>query len=190
MDISVKVSTPTIDRLAKQLSPAGRRVLSEAAVKGLFVHIREWLRRYASTHHASAGRLNATPTRILEQAASTMKWRADENGGAVSVAAPGIRRALRSTTIRPTAGKEFLTIPMVAFAYGRRVYEVRRDGHELFRPRGRDYLAEKVDGKLQVVYLLRREVPQRQDRTILPPDDDMNQAATDGVNMLLRRLAK
>lgn len=61
-------------------------------------------------------------------------------------------------TIRPKAAAA-LTVPMIPQAHGLRAAEFARRFHKrLFRPKGKNYLADNTFGKLRVVYLLCRSV--------------------------------
>lgn len=69
-----------------------------------------------------------------------------------------------------TARKRYLTIPMTGEAHGRSVAQYERRYGRLFRPRGRDFLARTVNGRLEVVYLLRKSVVQKPWKNALPPE--------------------
>lgn len=64
----------------------------------------------------------------------------------------------RGATITPKAAAA-LTIPMIPQAHGLRAAEFARRFHKrLFRPKGKNYLADNTFGRVRVVYLLRRSV--------------------------------
>ena len=117
------------------------------------------------------------------------------NGDYVSVpiTTKGITRALHDIVIAPKEAKA-LAIPLHADAYGIQPREYNNQHPKgtpeaLFRPKGKDYLAKNDNGSLVVMYLLRNSVNQKQDRTLLPPADDMvntvMEAISDAVGELL-----
>ncbi|RYD38766.1 MAG: hypothetical protein EOP87_00940 [Verrucomicrobiaceae bacterium] len=91
----------------------------------------------------------------------------------------GLGRAFRDVTIRPGAGKKFLTIPACAETYGRRVGEFPPDEFKfaiLYAHRPFPVLLWRFSGgkhkRGDLAYWLRRSVVQKQDRTLLPSDED------------------
>ena len=111
----------------------------------------------------------------------------------VPVTIKGISRALHDVVIKPNEAQS-LAIPLHASAYGiqpREYSNIHPKGtpEALFRPKGKDYLAKNENGSLVVMYLLRKEVHQKQDRTLLPPADDMVntflEAISDAVGAIL-----
>ncbi len=160
--------------------------------------VREHLERESVTRHDTADRLGARRTGHLEDAAQSVAHTVDDDGASVSISSPGIRRAAGSYEIRPRQARA-LTIPVHRLAYGHRVAELRARGIEIFRPvapggrRGsgphRDYLATVgSDGRLEVLYLLRQSVTIPQDRTLLPSDDALSDAATRGARAVMQAL--
>lgn len=128
--------------------------------------------------HATAQRLGAQPTGFRERSAKRIE--ADSDVDAAIVRMPrstGLGRAFHDVTILPGSGRTYLTLPAGAETYG----EVVRDfpegtfhfailhAHRLF-----PVLLWSEDGgshrKGDVAWWLRREVKQKQDRTLLPSD--------------------
>lgn len=110
----------------------------------------------------------------------------------IPITIPGITRALHDIVIRPVEAKA-LAIPVHASAYGLspREYSNYNSGEKLFIPKGKDYLA-KVDenGELVVMYVLKKQVHQYQDKSLLPEpkaiSDTFKDAAQEIINMILK----
>lgn len=167
--------------LFRSLGGAGRKTVNEGAAAEMFALVRGHLRTEAAKRHRAATALGATPTGHLEKAAQSVSPEAAENEASVTVNSPGITRAFHALDIRPRAARS-LTIPVHAFAYGRRAAEAAR-GLEggLFRPKGKSYLMGRVEGTPTVLYLLRSHVRQAQDRSLLPSDGEIAAAAARGA---------
>ena len=104
----------------------------------------------------------------------------------VPITTLGISRALHDIIIRPVEAKS-LAIPLHASAYGISPREYSNQHPKgtpeaLFRPKGKDYLAKNDNGSLVVMYLLRKQVHQKQDRSLLPPAEDMSNAVMDAIS--------
>ena len=138
----------------------------------------------ALNSHATANRLGAQPSGHWAQAAEKTTFEADATSATVTIAHPGIGRAMHDVTITPGAGKKFLTIPLIAYAYNLRAASV--DG--LFVAKGKQgglFLAKKEspekDAPVRAWYLLVPSVHQAQDRSLLPSDTEYERAAVDGA---------
>jgi hypothetical protein len=61
----------------------------------------------------------------------------------------------------------------------------------VFRPKGKDYLAttegEGRSARLVVLYLLRGEVRQPQDRSLMPSDQDLEAASRKGIRDVVQQ---
>ena len=123
---------------------------------------------------------------IQKGAARIAVWDQDDLHASVIVPISGIQRAFGDLTI--TAKKATaLTIPVSGAAYGHRVRELRRMGWSVFRPKGHDYLMGSHDGEAaQLLYVLRKKVIVRRDRTLLPSDDEI----ADSINRPTVRAVK
>lgn len=142
----------------------------------------------AQSRHATAERLGAAPSGHWAQAAEKTTFTANAQSATVSIRQPGIGRVAHDVTIAPGAGKTYLTIPAIAAAYNRRAPTVPdltmmirwKDG------RRRAVALAKVEGKGKartetVWYWLVKSVRQKQDRTLLPSDDEYLLSALAGV---------
>lgn len=172
-DISVKISTPQLDGVIERLEPGARAELHREIAAEISETVRDHLRAYALSHHATANRLGATRTGNLEDA--KVEATSDADGATVTVAALGIRRALGPVEIRPK-GKQALTIPVAAIAYGRSVAYLKAHGVDVFRPKGKNYLAYKENPKSQfstVIYILAKRATLKHEPDLLPRKEEL-----------------
>ena len=172
-DITVDISTPQLDGIVERLGQASRAELHAEIAGRLQTIVDNHLASYALSHHATAGRLGARPTGNLEKAKVTATSGAD--GATVTVAAPGIRRALGPITIKPKY-KQALTIPVAALAYGRTVAYLKAQGVNVFRPKGKNYLAYKENPKSKfstVLYILAKRATLKHEPDLLPSQDTL-----------------
>jgi hypothetical protein len=149
---------------------------------------RQHLTVLAGTRHDTARRLGASPTGHLARAAETVTSRGTQDAAIVTVVSPGISRAFGDLTITPRSSK-YLTIPAAAESYGRRA-RTFGDLRVAFFGRGRMALVQPdPDGSRdRVLYWLKKQVKQRQDRSLLPPDQDFADAAAQGIKAYIRML--
>jgi len=172
-NISVNISTPLLDGIIERVSPGARAGLHREIAAELSETVRDHLRAYALSHHKTATGLGARPTGNLEDA--KVEATSDSNGATVTVAALGIRRALGPLEIRPK-GKQALTIPVAAIAYGRSVAYLKAHGIKAFRPKGKNYLAYKENPKSQfstVIYILAKRATLKHEPGLLPNRDTL-----------------
>lgn len=112
-----------------------RRRLHRAIGRGALELTRDYLTALGETRHRTAEALGAEPTNYFDKAAKNTSMTSDAESATVSVRAPGITRSARAITIRPTDGREWLTLPLTGAAYGHTVSQVERTlGVKLFRP--------------------------------------------------------
>ena len=167
-DISVDVRTPQLDGIIERLSPSSRPALFSELASEISETVRDHLRAYALSHHKTARGLGAKPTGNLEDA--KVDATSGTEGATVTVAALGIRRALGPLTITPK-NKSALTIPVAAIAYGRSVEYLKAHGINVFRPKGKNYLAYKENPKSQfstVIYILAKRATLKHEPDLLP----------------------
>jgi hypothetical protein len=179
---------PGLKATIAKLHGAGRRDLLTAAITEVQEVTRIHLRDIANTRHATAQRLGASPTGHFAQAAEKVAGAAitaDENEAALVFNHPGLSRTFRDVTITPTKSKA-LTIPIAAVAYGRRAGEFA--GLFLYKSKmtSNAFLALQENGKLKLLYLLLRSVTQKQDRSLLPSQDEWSNAALSGAKNYVR----
>lgn len=180
--ITSNISETTV-RLGKWISRIGggdRKILFSAAANAVAILVRSHLSKLGRWKHFTAERLSAHPTGFLKQAARKTNFIADENAGEVVIAAP-LGRAFHDVEIRPK-NKAFLTIPAAAESYGDRAPRMEADGWKIWRPKNKKYLMgskEGVDPK--ILFWIKESVHQRQDRSLLPSDEEMQRTATKAV---------
>lgn len=180
-DISVNINTPQLDGIAKRLEPGARAELHQEIAAEIQQTVQGHLRRYALAHHKTASGLGARPTGNLEDA--KVESTSDSDGATVTVAALGIRRALGPLTITPK-NKAALTIPVAAIAYGRSVAYLKAHGVDVFRPKGKDYLAYKENPKSQfstVIYILAKRATLKHEPGLLPGQDELEKNAIEAA---------
>lgn len=172
-DMSVNIKTPQLDGIIERLDPGARAELHREIAAEISETVRDHLRSYALSHHKRATELGARPTGNLEDA--KVEAFSDSDGATVTVAALGIRRALGPLEIRPK-NKQALTIPVAAISYGRSVAYLKAHGIDVFRPKGKDYLAYKENPKSQfstVIYILARRATQKHEPDLLPRKEEL-----------------
>ena len=172
-DISVNTNTPQLDGVIERLEPGARAELHREIAAEISETVRDHLRAYALSHHKTATGLGARPTGNLEDA--KVDATSDSGGATVTVAALGIRRALGPLEIRPR-NKQALTIPVAAIAYGRSVAYLKTHGVDVFRPKGKNYLAYKENPKSQfstVIYILTKRATLKHEPNLLPREEEL-----------------
>jgi len=180
IDFRTDIDTAGLDRLVAAMSGAGRQNAMGNVAKEMGMITRLHLGAIAARRHATATRLNATPSGHLKQgeSASVVKDAATEDAATVEISIPGIRRAFRPLTIRPR-DKQFLTIPLNAIAYNRSVGDLRREGVPIFRLGKTKILATKgPDNKPLPLYALATQAMVPQDRELLPSDEEYAETAS------------
>lgn len=172
-DITVKISTPQLDAVIERLGPSERSELHREIAAEVSETVRDHLRDYALSHHDTANRLGARPTGNLEDA--RVDASSGPDGATITVAAFGIRRALGPIEIRPK-NKQALTIPVAAIAYGHSVADLKAKGIDVFRPKGKNYLAYRENPKSQfstVIYILAKRATLKHEPDLLPRQEEL-----------------
>ena len=189
----INISTETavgakLRQLLARLSADARRHLHSVAGTAVQEAARTHLLRYARSHHKTAYRLGARPTGVLSRAASAVGMQATPAAAEISIAAPGIARALRPLHIRPKRRKA-LTIPIAADSYGRKVDELRAK-YRIFRV-GRILIGKhhgEGDAAPTPLYALSRGVTIPMEPGLLPAQEEITRAAKSGYAAALRRI--
>lgn len=98
---------------------------------------------------------------------------------------PRFAQKLYGGLIRPKR-VQWLTIPVSAEAHARSAEELQAElGRKLFvwtSSKKEKFLAESVDGRLRLHYVLKKSVEQRPTKGALPTEDEMLQAFAEGVD--------
>lgn len=181
MPINIKFTVPESlkgNGKIAEINQAKPSILLEGG-KALQELLKDWMRELNSSR-STHGSNHFNPSGILEPVVN-------ENTVSVPITIPGITRALHDIVINPVEANS-LAIPVHESAYGmqpREYNNVHPKGtpEALFKPKDKDYLA-KTDsaGNLIVMYILRKSVHQSQDSTLLPRDEQMNEAFSDSVH--------
>lgn len=195
------ITPPALARMRDITNPAMRRRLFSLAGNAVSILIDRYLRKIAPTRHKTANRLGATPTRHLERNTS---FTATSSHADVTIPIPGISRAFHSLLIMPKKAAA-LTLPISSLSYGKTVNEMRANGWRMFRPAAKgshrtaegrfsayqDLLLGSRPGENAVpLWLLKKRVSQKQDRTLLPSDAEIDGAIATATAKYLDLVAK
>ena len=196
---SVRFQTPpSLNRFLDCLKPAGRHHLFSAAAASVSNLVRRHIAADAPRRHFSSSRLGAAPTGFMEKAARKTVFSADSQHGEVVIPSPGFGRAFHDVEIRPTHGAA-LTLPISEFSYGRRVKELRSMGWIIFRPKKSEGASSNLDKLMGYgpndeqaipLYILKKRVAQRQDRSLLPSDAALSTTASRAMLSEINRISK
>ena len=169
----------------------GRRQLFSVAANAVRILVRDHLSRIAPRHHISAHRLGATPTGHIEKGARATHFTASSDSAEVIIPIAGLSRAFRPLTITPRTANA-LTLPVSAHSYGKRVGELRANGWNIFRPKGKDTLWGKLQDEDDAVplYVLKKRVQLKQDRSLLPSDAELGTTASKAMLDYIRRTTR
>lgn len=142
---------------------------------------RHHLQQIAATRHDTAEKLGANPTGHWAQATEKTTMKSSAESATITINQPGIGRVAHDVTIYPKG--MYLTLPLVAEAYGRRARRVPG----LFFVNFGDHAAlgkrtgKGADATVTWWYSLVTSVHQKQDRTLLPSDAEYQQAGLEGI---------
>ena len=177
-----------------RLSGSSQADVTRAGAYSLHALVWRHLQRYARSHHDSANRLSADPTGHLEKPVAALP---KPTGNVLSIPIQGFQRVFKDLEIVPRTAKA-LTIPINRVAYGERAQHLQSNGWRRFTvstrgggPGGGILFGRRDDdGPVTALYALTKSVRVRQDRSMLPSDEDMQRAAAKGVaRAILRRSA-
>lgn len=201
MGLSIQVydqASPVLQRLASHLNP---RDMGQVAGRAVQNRVREHLYDRNRTHR---NQLGGKRTNFAAAAARSTTFRVVEDGAVVSINHVGFRQRLEGGTILPTRTR-YLAIPVRAEAYGTTPRE-RKDlefeivpgiGPVLVKKRavrqrkvkaGRSSIVTATWDGGEIMYRLVRRVTQRADRTWLPTELEMGDAARKSLGGYLQRL--
>lgn len=172
-----------------RLSGSAQAEITRAGANSLYILVRRHVNRYARAHHASADNLGAEHTGHMEEGSRAIVPPTDN---VLSIPIPGFQRVFKDLEIVPRTAKA-LTIPINRVAYGMRAPRLQAEGWRLFTAKGKEnrgilFGRREEDAEATPLYALRKSVRVRQDRSMLPSDEDMQRAAAKGVaNAILRR---
>lgn len=182
--IKIKVHIPrslteSLDKIQQQKTEI-LKVGGQAIRRVLANHVR----MLAETRHSSSTKLGIPPSG---------HWKASDVGQPVveddtvyvPMFTPGITRALHDVLIKPIRSKN-LAIPFNRLTAGLGPRELgMRGGQKLFfylTKKGSKSLAANMGGSLIVMYILKSQVNQRRDPSLLPDDDVIDDAFANAVS--------
>lgn len=195
--LEIKVHSASVDALLDKFlaNLTDLEPLNESVGVRTTERTRNHLVAIARSRHATAQRLGAPPSGHWGQAAEKTSFEANQAGVTISIEQPGIGRVAHDVTIEPGPGKKYLTLPAIAAAYNQRAYRIsgmhvmvrfingERRAVALAMSSGKG--ADRVE---TVWYWLVKSVTQKQDRTLLPSDEEYRLAALAGVTDFVDRL--
>ena len=189
--MTINIITPAaFARWRDMLSAENRKRIFSAAADKVENLVRRHILRIAPAHHTSADRLGATPTGHLTKGARLTVSHATASEAEIIIPIPGISRAFKPLVITPKNASA-LTIPTAAQSYGQRVARMRQLGWSIFRPKGKDVLMGAQQGEEPIpLYVLVRRVNQKQDRSLLPSDQELSTTAGRAIIGTIDRIAK
>jgi hypothetical protein len=178
--INLTVTTTGPDQAAtaaaRLASPAGLHARMAGAAEKF---LKAFGAKTSQTEHNTANRLGARPTGHLEDAYSRVE--SSSNEAAASLWIPGasrLRAAFGAYTITPSGGRQYLTIPVAAEAYGKRASEVTGLVFMRVGPKKTPILARPEDGdRITTFYLLAKQANIPEDTGLIPFDDLFAEAA-------------
>jgi len=196
----------TID-IQDRATPAVAGALSELQLAGVKPAIGRAVARLVQQHFLRLNRSRANPlggtrTNFYAQAARHTRFQVTSGGVRLTVDQVGIRQRLQGGQILPRHAA-YLTLPVIAQAYGRRAGDFsqlellwRRIGGQTRAvalveaaaksPRARGLATASAGGK--VFFWLVQSVTQKPDPSVLPTDQEMKDAASAGANEYFRAL--
>lgn len=143
----------------------------------------------SDTDHKTAQRLGATPTGFRAKNARALQPDWNEESAIIRIPrSTGLARAFGDVVIEPKSGRKYLTIPDHAETYGRAVRDFP-EGTFAFaiyqgaRPSPALVFADDSGRhkKGEVGYWLRKKVVQKQDRTLLPFEEDYREISRQAI---------
>ncbi len=183
MSVSIALSECALPQWMMRFRDSVRpSLLVMAAAGAIYELMLEHFDEDVSKRHATAQKLNATPTGHWSDPETYVQLSVADNDATLTLSRPGITRAIKDVTIRPRQASA-LTIPVAALSYGRRVSEVERLlGKPLFRPKGTNILAaSRDDGSLEPLYILASSVFQKRDPSLLPSRKQVDAALAEAA---------
>jgi hypothetical protein len=146
--------------------------------------VRQYLTQIAEERHTTAEELGASPSRHWGNPDSYTTMRAESDAAIIAINKPGIGRVGHDVTIVPGEGKQWLTTAIDRLGYNQRarglagLFFVQPKGKSFAllgrrtnNPYNRDDAQDAAESQVTWIYLLLKSVLQKQDRTLLPPDE-------------------
>lgn len=205
VEIEVKLDTAALRRrLAVVTSSQTMRRLNGHIGNVALEKTKDFLDEMSVSRHKVADRLGAPHSKFLEYASgrlagsphqqNTVLENVSDKGSTIAIKnTPGLSRAQKDLHISAKNARA-LTIPIDRISHGKRVADLRSSGHEVFRPKGKNILAETrgngKDAKLRPLYALVKSVTVPKDEGLLPKEKQIAEWATDAANEFFDRMAE
>jgi hypothetical protein len=184
IDIDIADTVAEVRELGMRLKDPGEinaaiAVVTESSLK-------KYGRETAPSKHATANRLGARPTNHLIDAYNQIESQSDRSSATLLIPrASRLRAAFGGYVQKPGPGKQFLTIPVAAEAYGKRAGEIADLVFMRVGPKKTPILARpNDDGGITTYYFLTPEVQVEED-TDLIPFADLEATARDGAELYI-----
>ena len=183
-------TTVRLRKFAASISGSGRQSIFNRAANRVEELVRRHLQRLNSWKHKTANDLGAQPTGHIEMAARGAVHHATQDHGEVVIPEPGFSRAFHDVFIKPKNWR-YLTLPADAVSYGKRASVVASEGWTLYAPPNRHFIIGRKKGEgSKILYWLRESVHQKQDRSLLPSDAEINAEAAAGAMSALAMIQR
>lgn len=182
--------TPAIRTLYSALSGAKRadmnRVVGAEVQKVTYDHISRLESSYAKASQRQGAPHTGFFAQAAEKVAQDSALSATDKEAVLTIKHPGFTRAFHSVKIVPRTARA-LAIPIHRDAYGHRAAALW-DRMNLFIPKGMGIIAAMRGVVLTPMYVLCGSVTQKQDRTLLPTDEQWRDAGARGVKGYMRSI--
>ena len=181
INLEVTSRIPRLEWFARLL---GGSILIRAGIASVKEKTVDYLRGLQDRHD-SANRLGASFTGFYgdrTQAVENAALSVSDSEASFSISHQGVGRAFHDVTITPKNGAHYIPIPLNALAYGRSPRQFQK---VVFIKKGAGKGGAKKESKpiddSIPAYLLVESVLQRQDRTLLPSQQEWERAAVAGM---------
>ena len=197
VEIEVKLDSSALRRrLAVVTSSQTMRRLNGHIGNVVLDRTKDFLDEMSVTRHKVADRLGAPHSKFYEYASgrlagsprqqNTVLENVSDKGSTVSIKnTPGLSRAKQDLHISAKNARA-LTLPLSRVSHGKRVADLKKEGHVMFRPKGTNILAETrgkgKDAKLRPLYALVKSVVVPKDEGLLPKEKQIAEWATDAAH--------
>jgi hypothetical protein len=176
---------PALQRVIGNMKAPQR--LHAAVAARVEIAVRNYIRENAPKRHTTATKLHGTPTGFYGvEVGESVKGIGRPEAAVVSMHS-AMKRAFDDVLIKAIVNT-YLTLPLSGASYGYRIrkgFSDRFKGGFFFKSKKGNLLyAIKPDPKkvdMILLYLLRTEVKQKMDRTLLPSDVEIKKAAIQGA---------
>jgi len=193
MNVTVDMSDfVKLTALLNQMRPAGRAQLNRVGANAATARVQRHIHGYAMGKHFSAADVGGKPTGHYEKGAAAITSSSSADRAEVVIPIPGISRAFHDIKLTtPTRfGKNYITIPKHAEAYGHTVTELKARGWKIFRPGKKLCLfgyRQKGD-KPVMLYALAKDVKQPKDPRLLPSIKDLGKTFATAQKLEINRV--